>query len=100
MTLILSLERRYDRLIKNENAYIYACQYSKLGEDQVITGMAVRNEIRIFDRNIMYVPTWSISGFDRAIYTLDWGNKGKKIAFGGGAGKAYVFKFMAPSDRD
>lgn len=83
-----------------ENAYVYACQYSKTGEDQIIAGMAVRNEIRIFDRNITYAPSWSVGGFARAVYTLDWGNKGKKLAFGGGGGKAYVFKFAMPGDKD
>lgn len=62
--------------------------------------MAVRNEIRVFDRNITYTPSWSVSGFERAVYTLDWGNKGKKVAFGGGGGKAFVFKFTGVMDKD
>lgn len=78
---------------------MYACQFSKTGDDQIIAGMAVRNEIRIFDRNITYTPSWAVSKFDRAIYTLDWGNKGKKVAFGGGSGRAYVFKYLAGYDR-
>ena len=79
---------------------MYACQYSKTGDDQIIVGMAVRNEIRIFDKNITYVPSWSISGFERAIYTLDWGNKGRKVAFGGGSGKVYVFKYTTSTEKD
>lgn len=79
---------------------MYACQYSKLGEDQIVCGMAVRNEIRIFDRNITYTPIWSVAGFERAVYSLDWGNKGKKVAFGGGGGRAFVFKLGGSSDRD
>lgn len=79
---------------------MYACQYSKTGDDQIIAGMAVRNEIRVFDRNLTYSPSWAISGFDRAIYTLDWGNKGKRVAFGGGAGKVFIFKLVSPTDKE
>lgn len=87
-----------DFMVKVDNAYVYTCQYSKTGDDQIIAGMAIRKEIRIFDRNITYVPSWSISAFERAIYTLDWGNKGRKVAFGGGAGKAYVFKYTTSTE--
>ena len=83
-----------------ENAYVYACQFSKFGEDQIIAGMAVRNEIRVWDRNLTYNPSWSICNFERAVYTLDWGNKGKKLAFGGGSGNVYVFKYALPTDKD
>jgi WD40 repeat protein len=79
---------------------VYAAQFSKTGEDQIIAGMAVRNEIRIWDRNITYLPSWSVSKFDRAVYTLDWGNKGKKVAFGGGSGKAFVFKYLTGIEKD
>ena len=83
-----------------DNAYVYACQYSKTGDDQLIVGMAVRNEIRIFDKTITYVPSWSISNFERAVYSLDWGNKGRKVAFGGGSGKAYVFKYATSVEKE
>ena len=62
--------------------------------------MAVRNEIRVWDRNITYNPSAAIGDFERAVFTLDWGNKGRKIAFGGGSCKVFVFKFALPTDKE
>jgi hypothetical protein len=60
--------------------------------------MAVRNEIRVYDRNLTYTPSWCFSGFERAIYALDGGNKGKKIVTGGGDGRVFVFKSLSTGE--
>jgi hypothetical protein len=57
-----------------------------------LAGAAVRNDIQIFSRNITYKPSWTINNFSRAIYSIDWGNRGGYMALGGGDSKCYILE--------
>lgn len=46
------------------NAYIYQCQFSKgPGEDQILAGCSVLNEVQVYGRNITYSPLWTVNRF-------------------------------------
>jgi len=53
----------------------------------------MRNEIQLFDRDIIYKPSYTLTNFRKGIYTLDWGNKGNMIAFGGGDCKLQLINY-------
>jgi len=64
-----------------------------------VAGVSMRNEIQLFDRDIIYKPSYTLCNFKRGIYTLDWGNKGNMIAFGGGDGKLQLINYGMSNEK-
>ena len=43
-------------------AFIYSCAFNKSGDDYIVAAAIGRNELQIFEKDIVYKPTWTITG--------------------------------------
>lgn len=79
---------------KNEENYIYAAQFSKNdkinGNETILAGSSGSNEVKLFDCNNGYRTICNITGFEKACYTVDYGNISNIFAFSGADGVIYV----------
>ena len=88
---MLSTIKWSDRNEAND-AFVYSCSFGK-SEDFILACAVGRCELQIFERDIVYKPTWTITGQKRGLYTCDASPKGDIIAFGGADSKIYLLDF-------
>lgn len=65
------------------DAFVYSCTYNRGPDDYIVAASIGRNELQIFEKDIIYKPTWTITGQRNGIYACDISPKGDTIAFGG-----------------
>ena len=83
---------------KENGAFVYACQFSKYGDpsnESILAGASGLNEVRIFDATKDYTPHGWVEGFEKGIYTVDFGNFTNKFGFAGGDGKIVVLSLSS-----
>jgi len=72
------------------NAFVYSCGYNKGPDDFIVAAAIGRNELQIFEKDIVYKPTWTITGLKQGLYSCDISPKGDMIAFGGADHHIYL----------
>lgn len=80
-----------------DDAHIYACQFDHSGRfgDKILAGAGVRNEMRLFGKDLVYKPEWTVCSFRKGVYSLDWGKStGGIMAFGGGDCKLMLSSYQ------
>lgn len=73
-----------------ESAYVYACQFSKKNDDDIIAGCSNLNEVKLFDRTANYREYGKISGVDKGVFSVDFANNSETFSFCGGDGRVHV----------
>jgi len=57
-------------------AFVYSCCFAKGKEDFIVASCLGKNEVQVFEKDIVYKPTWTITGLSKGIYTCDIGPNG------------------------
>lgn len=82
----------YEKDNPNINALIYGAQFNKLNGNSILVGSTGNNEVRIFENEGEYKPLGIVNNLVKGCYSVDFGNKNKIFAFGGGDGVIYVIQ--------
>lgn len=82
----------YNQDHSGSNAMIYGAQFNKLGGNAILVGSTGNNEVRIYENDGQYRPQGIVSNLVKGCYSVDYGNKSKIFAFGGGDGVIYVIQ--------
>lgn len=72
------------------DAFVYSCRFNQGPDDFIIAAAIGRNEMQLFEKDIVYKPTWTITGLNQGLYTCDVSPKGDMVAFGGADHHIYV----------
>lgn len=72
------------------DAFVYSCGFAKGGEDFIYAASVGRNELQLFEKDIVYKPSWTITGLKQGLYTSDISPKCDMIAFGGADNHLYI----------
>lgn len=75
---------------QSEGSYVYSAQFPKKGSEFIVAGSTGVNEAKLFDVKNGYKPIAKLGDLKKGIFTVDWANKGGKIALAGGEGVVYV----------
>lgn len=73
-----------------ETAYIYACQFSKINDEDIIAGCSNLNEVKVFDRKAGNRDFGRISHLERGVYSVDFANTLNMFSFCGGDGRVHI----------
>ena len=73
-----------------ENAYIYACQFSRNNNDTILAGCSNLNEVKAFDRKDPTKVVGKITNLSKGVYSVDYANNMDLFAFCGGDGRAHT----------
>lgn len=80
---------------RKEKAYIYSCQFEKILNRYIAAGSSGVNEIRIFDKLNKTNSSLDIKGgFEKGIYSINFGKTRNHLAFGSGDGKCGIFSIL------
>merc|ERR1712196_619917 len=72
------------------DAFVYSCGFSRSGDDFIVAAAIGRNEMQLFEKDLVYKPTWTIKGLKHGLYSCDVSPKGDGIAFGGADQHIYI----------
>ena len=72
------------------NADVYSLSCSKKKEDFFIAGTINTGELQLFERNIIYTPTWTLSGIDGGVTACDISPKDDMLAFATGGKRFHI----------
>ena len=65
-------------------ASVYSCKFSHYGPDFIIAGAIGLNELQLFEKDIVYSPTWTISGVTKGVIDADISPISDMISFANG----------------
>lgn len=72
-------------------AYVYAAQFSKRSDDMIVAGSSGKNEVKIYDKGIVYRPSQTIAGLEKGVFSVDVSENGSLLAFGCSNGDLFTF---------
>lgn len=86
----------WDPNLKKENgAMIFGCQFSKQNDECIIAGSSGLNQARAFDTSRDNIPYGWVEGFEKGVYSVDFGNFSNKFGFAGGDGVILVMSLSS-----
>jgi WD40 repeat protein len=74
----------------DENADVYSLCYSKRKEDFFVAGSINTGELQLFEKNIIYNPTWTLSDIDGGVTSLDLSPRDDMLAFSTGNKRFHI----------
>lgn len=65
-------------------AGVYSAKFSHYGMDCIVAGSVNTKELQVFERDIVYMPSWTISDVPKGVTDLDISPIGDMICFANG----------------
>lgn len=76
-----ALDVKWKGTESDENADVYALTYSRRKDDFFVAGSIASGELQIFEKNIIYTPTWTAEGIHGGVTSCDLSPKDDRLAF-------------------
>lgn len=73
-----------------ETAYVYACQFSKTNDEDIVAGCSNLNQVKVYDRTNGNRDFGTISNIEKGVFSVDFANGSDTFCFCGGDGRVHV----------
>lgn len=67
------------------SAGVYSAKFSHYGQDYIAASTMTTSELQIFEKDLVYMPSWTISDIPQGVTDLDISPIGDLICFANGA---------------
>ena len=76
-----ALDIKWKGTESDDNADVFALCYSRRKDDFFIAGSIASGELQVFEKNIIYTPTWTAGGVTGGVTSCDLSPKDDRLAF-------------------
>jgi len=73
----------------SETAFVYTCQFSKNGKEEIVAGCSNLNEVKVFDRTAEHREIGKLS-MDKAVFNVDFANNRDMFSSCGADGRVHI----------